>query len=74
MANPDDLAGYVIQIDPESENKTFRDCLAIVKEQKTWGVLAYVSVPGKGDAYVRVPNEDFIVIGKAKWTRPETTP
>jgi len=59
--------GSVIQISPEFVNPIFGGCFAIVNEEKGWGVLAYVLVPGKGQAYVRVPNEHLQIIGDAVW-------
>lgn len=51
-------------------------CLMIVEEVKTWGVLAYVLVPGSnsepnvGEAYLRVKNEQLKLVGVAVMVHP----
>ena len=51
----------------------FYSCLLIVDEVKSWGVQAYMTVPKNGDAYTRVKNGSFEVVGKAKILRPLTS-
>lgn len=63
----------VIQIDPAfdapvPEGKGFGGCFAIVSEVKSWGVQAYIASPGvEGLAYIRVPTDKFVRIGRAEW-------
>jgi len=64
--------GDVIQIDPSRENEFFRGCFAIVTAVAGWGVQAFVSIPKSrdempGQAFTRVPWDEFEVIGKAVW-------
>lgn len=64
----------VIQIDPD-HSKMFGGCLAIVSEEKPWGVQAYIRVPGEdgGDAYVRLKHGSFEEIGQAVWAHAESS-
>ena len=40
-------------------------CLLIVDEVKSWGVQAYMMVPKKGTAFIRLNNDEFDLVGKA---------
>ena len=40
----------------------FIGCLATVDEAKSWGVQAGIVIPGKGTAWIRVPNGHFKAI------------
>jgi hypothetical protein len=56
--------GDVIQIAPD---KHWGGCLLIVDEVRDWGVQAFVEIPLRGRAFLRVPHEDYEVVGKAPW-------
>ncbi len=60
--------GDIVQIAPEHVS-IFAGCLVIVTEVKSWGVQGYVTVPARGDAYVRIETEEFQRVGRAAWTR-----
>lgn len=62
---PEFKEGDVIQI-TDSNDKWF-PCLLIVSEVKSWGVQGYVSIPMKGDAYYRIDNGKFELVGVAKF-------
>ena len=47
----------VIQINERCGNKGWIGCLMIVDEVKSWGVQAFVHVPMKGYAYIRLTPE-----------------
>ena len=68
-------ANRVVQIDP-AHDECFGACFMVVTEKKSWGVIGYIQVPGKGDkggqAWYRCPNEAFTVIGNAEWYLPPT--
>lgn len=53
----------IVQV-TNSANKWF-PCLVIVTEVKPWGVQGYTSVPLQGDAYIRLNEEEYEVVGKA---------
>ena len=55
--------GDIIQITDEGDG--WYPCLLVVDEVKLWGVQAYLSIPNKGDAYYRIENGKFRVVGKA---------
>ena len=60
----------VVQISPESANKVFAGCLAVVDEVHDWGVRGYVLVPrpeGAAPAYVRLKWEEIELIGPVEW-------
>jgi len=67
---PETLAkGCVVQIDPEY-HKMFGGCLMVVTEVKSWGAMGYVMVPqgtATARAYLRVPMDKMVYIGKAAW-------
>ena len=58
------ITGKVIQIAPTHK---WGGCLAVVDEQKQWGVQAGVPIPEKGIAYIRLVWGDFEVVGNAIW-------
>lgn len=58
----------VIQIHPEH---SWGGCLAIVDEVKRWGVQAYVQIPLKGSAYIRLEHGLFEYVGKAVFAKSE---
>lgn len=55
----------VIQINEKFKGTDWIGCLMIVDEVKDWGVQAYLHVPMKGDAYLRISHGEYDVIGKA---------
>jgi len=59
--------GDIVQVDPSKE--MFGGCMVVVTEVKNWGVQGYVQSPGvEGQAYIRLPFEDFEPTGgKAVW-------
>ena len=46
-------------------------CLMIVSEVRAWGVLAYLKLPLQGDAYLRVPYDQFEIVGRALLVHPD---
>lgn len=53
--------GEVIQIKPSHK---WGGCLAVVSELKSWGCVAYVSIPANdgtppGQAYIRLHDDEF---------------
>lgn len=59
--------GDIVQVDPSKE--MFGGTLVVVTEVKNWGVQGYVQSAGvEGQAYIRLPFEDFETTGgKAVW-------
>lgn len=60
-------AGEVIQIVPFPTHR-WGGCLAVVDEDKGWGVMAYVPIPANdgmppGKAYIRLADADFERLG-----------
>jgi hypothetical protein len=55
--------GDIVQIVDKKER--FYPCLLIVTEVKSWGIQGYLHVPGKGQAYYRIGNGKFVVVGHA---------
>lgn len=60
--------GHIIQI-TNPDHHWFASLL-VVEEEKSWGVMAYVHIPANdgtsgGDAYIRVENKDYEIVGKA---------
>lgn len=60
----------IIQL-TENAHEDWVACLMVVSEVKSWGVLAYTKIPCKGDAYLRVPFEQFEIAGHAILVHPE---
>jgi hypothetical protein len=56
--------GDIIQIRPDAH---WGGCLLLVEEVKSWGIQGYVEIPMKGRAYLRVPHEDYEIVGRASW-------
>jgi hypothetical protein len=64
-------AGMVVQIDPASDG-IFGGCYLTVTEVKVWGVMGYVSVPGKrGMVYYRSSFSSIRPVGYAVWVLDE---
>ena len=61
----------VIQVNMNAANISWIGCLMIVDEVKDWGVQAYLHVPMKGDAYLRLKHGEYDVIGKAVLVHPD---
>lgn len=56
--------GTIIQvINPKHD---WYPSVLIVKEIKEFGVQAYMTIPTKGEAYVRIEYKDLKVVGHAK--------
>lgn len=62
------LAGEVMQINPESDDR-FGGCLMVVTEPKSWGARGYCPMPGSdGVAYYRCIFADMEPTGgQAEW-------
>ncbi len=58
------VAGSVIQVKGEVQNG-WGGCLLIVDEVKSFGVQAYLRIPMKGDAFIRLEWKDIEYIGYA---------
>ena len=59
-------AGDVVQLDPQLD--TFGGCFLVVTDVYKWGVMGYVTVPGKdGVAYYRAEYGMLQYIGHAEW-------
>lgn len=56
--------GDVVQI-TNQEHHWF-PCLIVVSESKDFGIQGYVTVPKKGDAFIRLNHDDFEVVGKSR--------
>lgn len=54
----------VVQIN-ENGQDGWIGCLAQVNEVKSWGVQAWVKIPMKGDAYIRLKWDEIDYIGDA---------
>jgi len=64
--------GDVIQVvDGPAGDGSWIGCLMIVDEVKEWGVLAYLHVPMKGDAYLRLKHGEYDIVGKAVLVHPD---
>lgn len=61
------MANAVVQLNEKTENKSFIACFMVVTEIKDWGVIGYVSVPGKGAAYYRAKSGTFDLIGETNF-------
>lgn len=53
--------GSIIQANENA--KDWCGCVLIVDEVKAWGVQAFIHIPMKGDAYIRLTTEQFDVLG-----------
>lgn len=60
----------IIQL-TENAQQEWVGCVMVVSEVRGWGVLAYTKIPLKGDAYLRVPFEQFEIVGRAILIHPE---
>lgn len=58
------VKGNIIQI--TNPKNPWYTCILVVDEVKSWGVQGYVTIPLQGDAFYKVKNEDFVVVGIAK--------
>ena len=54
----------VVQLNESTENESFIACFMVVTEVKDWGVVGYVTIPGKGAAYYRAKAGTFDLIGE----------
>lgn len=48
------------------ESHKWGGCLLVVTEVKSFGVQGYVRIPLQGDAFLRISDEDFTVVGRIK--------
>lgn len=46
-------------------------CIMIVSEVRGWGVMAYTKIPTQGDVYLRVPFDEFEIVGRALLVHPK---
>ena len=64
--------GTIVQITNEQHH--WFPCLIIVDEVKSWGIQGFITIPNNskeeanGNAFIRLKNEDFEVVGKANIT------
>lgn len=56
-------AGSIVQANENAGE--WAGCVLIVSEEKSWGVQAYLRIPTKGDAYIRLPWDAVEDIGEA---------
>ncbi len=62
--------GSIIQA---NENvKDWCGCVLIVDEVKSWGVQAFLHIPYQGDAYIRLTNDSFDVLGSEAVLMPDS--
>jgi hypothetical protein len=73
MSDPRICVGSVVQIDP-AHDEVFGACFLVVTEMKSFGVMGYVTIPGKGEkggnAFYRVAFDRVHYIGPAEWALP----
>lgn len=60
----------VVQLVPEHK---WSGCLVTVTEVKTWGIQGFVQIPMKGQAFIRVNENDYEKIGTAVFVLNEST-
>lgn len=53
--------GSIIQI--TDENHEWYPCILVISEVKDFGCQAYISVPLKGDAYIRLKFGEYEYVG-----------
>lgn len=61
--------GSIIQANEKA--KDWCGCVLIVDEVKDWGVQAFLHIPAKGDAYIRLRTEQFDALGAEAVLMPE---
>jgi hypothetical protein len=71
MMSKDVQVNDIIQL-IEKAQEGWVACLMIVSEVRSWGVLAYTKVPCGGDAYLRVPFDQFEIVGRALLVHPDS--
>lgn len=59
--------GDVVQVNNNNASD-WNGCLVIVHEIRDWGIVAYMKVPMKGVAYIRLTFDEFDYVGKAAYT------
>lgn len=57
------LRGDIIQV--TKENDPWRGCILMVDEPKSFGCQAFVKIPGRGEAYIRLEWGEFEKVGNA---------
>lgn len=66
-------AGDIVQVTNDSHH--WFGCLIVVTEPRGWGVIGYITIPNNerekpnGDAFIRLNNEDFEIVGHAVLVR-----
>ena len=61
--------GSIIQANENA--REWCGCVLIVDEVKSWGVQAFLHIPNRGDAYIRLPYEAFEILGGEALLMPE---
>lgn len=64
------IPGDVIQL-TETAQEGWIGCLMVVSEVLSWGVMAYITLPMQGDAYLRVKTGQFEIVGRAVLVRSD---
>jgi len=59
--------GDIVQI--TDEEHPWYPCLVIVDEPRSWGIQGYLTIPLKGEAYIRLTDKQIEICGKAKIVR-----
>lgn len=54
----------IVQITKPIESDWF-GCVIIVTDVGSWGIVGFMPIPNKGDAYVRVEHSNYAIIGQA---------
>lgn len=56
--------GDIIQIKPPH---AWAYCILMVSEVKSFGCQAYIEIPDKGQAYIRLNKNEYIKVGRAEY-------
>lgn len=54
--------GDIVQI--TDENHHWFPCLVVINSIQYWGIIGYIRIPLKGDAYIRLKNDEFEKVGR----------
>lgn len=65
MARSPLVPGDIVQV-LSQENLIWVGCLFIVDEVKSWGIQGDLTIPDKGDIWVRLESKDIIWVGRAR--------
>jgi len=55
--------GSVVQV--TNVDHTWFPCLIVVDEVKSFGIQGYITLPEKGNAYIRLKKKDYEYVGEA---------